>query len=76
MPKSKRRSTVSAEETAPAPVEAGGETVETVETVASVETIATAETVVVPPPVPDVVETAPTVAAPEPTAALETTPTG
>jgi penicillin-binding protein 1A len=66
----RRRTSVSSLETAaPVPVEAGGETVETV------------ETVVVPPPVPDVVETAPTVATPEPTvaqsrAAPESTPTG
>jgi penicillin-binding protein 1A len=61
----RRRTTVAVEETeAPAPVEAGGETV---------------ETVVVPPPEPDVVETAPTVP-PEPAAGEATpepeTPTG
>jgi penicillin-binding protein 1A len=60
---------------APAPIEAGGVTVETVSAV---------ETVVVPPPTPDVVETAPTVVPtvpapepqPEPTAVPEPAPNG
>jgi penicillin-binding protein 1A len=69
----RRRTPVSSPETAaPVPVEVGAQTVETVDPAA---------TVVVASPIPDVVETAPTVAAPEPTIAQppvspESAPTG